>query len=416
MVKAVAALGLGSEGDGSAVHDSGAGGAGLDAAAALGGSDHGGGAVRAGRRGPGGHCHGDGSGDAGVVHGDLVVLGVGGHSRPISVDHQGQGVTGLHLVNGGLEVEGVVLVGLAVQSHAGIGGVGVKARAGVAEIHPAAGDDLIGDVAGQEEGLVEVLQAAAHPGAVLQGRGLGDVAAGGVEGGEGLTLGGDVHQHGADHQAVPPTDGGPTLAQVLGQGGEVHSHGALDGGALRHGLGVHHAVGGGPGGELVLPVVAGDAVRVVVAVDGGGAGLGGIEGQLVIRLPGGVSIPGVGVVAVLRGDSGHILGTVVHAVEVVAEPAVQDLVVAGIADVKDVAAGFSGPRTLPCPAPMLRKKAADQRSAAFFVLIPSFSPGSAAPRGGDAQRSAPAPAHFPPAPWHGTALHAPGASPVSGWP
>ena len=46
--------------------------------------------------------------------------------------------------------------------------------------------------------------------------------------------------------------------------------------------------------------------------------------------------------AVLRGDSGHILGTVVHAVEVVAEPAVQDLVVAGIADVKDVAAGGIG--------------------------------------------------------------------------
>ena len=166
--------------------------------------------------------------------------------------------------------------------------------------------------------------------------------------------------------------------------------------------------------NFALPVAAGDAGGGVVAVDGAGLLLGGgRKGLVAVGLPG---VPGVGVVAVLGGDGGHVLRAVGHAVEVVAEPAVQDLVVAGIADVKDVAAGFSGPRTLPCPAPMLRKKAADQRSAAFFVLIPSFSPGSAAPRGGDAQRSAPAPAHFPPAPWHGTALHAPGASPVSGWP
>ena len=124
----------------------------------------------------------------------------------------------------------------------------------------------------------------------------------------------------------------------------MNGHRALDGKRRVHGLGVHHAVGGGPGGELVLPVVAGDAVRVVVAVDGGGAGLGDSEVKRLGGLPGGVSVPGFGVVAVLGGDGGHVLGAVLHAVEVVAEPAVQDLVVAGIADVKDVAAGGIGGR------------------------------------------------------------------------
>ena len=42
--------------------------------------------------------------------------------------------------------------------------------------------------------------------------------------------------------------------------------------------------------------------------------------------------------AVLRGNGGHVLSAVFNAVQVVAEPAVQDLVIAGIADVKHIVA------------------------------------------------------------------------------
>ena len=84
--------------------------------------------------------------------------------------------------------------------------------------------------------------------------------------------------------------------------------------------------------NFALPVAAGDAGGGVVAVDGAGLLLGGgRKGLVAVGLPG---VPGVGVVAVLGGDGGHVLRAVGHAVEVVAEPAVQDLVVAGIADVK----------------------------------------------------------------------------------
>ena len=101
-------------------------------------------------------------------------------------------------------------------------------------------------------------------------------------------------------------------------------------------MGVHHAAAGAGGGEGVLLTVGADAEALVVAAADGGGPLrhGGIKGLVAVCLPGGVGVPGVGLVAVLGGDDGHLLGAVVQVVEVVAEPAVQDLVVAGIADVK----------------------------------------------------------------------------------
>ena len=100
-------------------------------------------------------------------------------------------------------------------------------------------------------------------------------------------------------------------------------------------MGVHHAAAGAGGCEGVLLTVGADAEALVVAADGGGPlRHGGIKGLVAVCLPGGVDVPGVGLVAVLGGDDGHLLGAVVQVVEVVAEPAVQDLIVAGIADVK----------------------------------------------------------------------------------
>ena len=241
----------------------------------------------------------------------------------------------LHLIDGGLEINGIILIGLAVQSHSGISGVRIKTGAGVAEIHPAAGNDLIGYIAGFQLREVIVGETAAHPGAALGQRGLGNIAAGGIESGEGLAFGRDIHQHGADHQRVTLPDGCPIVIGIFSQSAEVHRNGTLDGRVLFNRLGIHHTAAGGTGGELALPVLGGHANGIVIAVDGSGLAVCiGLENHAAGSVPTVVGIPDVGIMAALGGNGGHVLSAVFNAVQVVAEPAVQDLVIAGIADIK----------------------------------------------------------------------------------
>ena len=254
----------------------------------------------------------------------------------------------LHLIDGGLEINGIILIGLAVQSHSGGCGVGIKAGIRVAEIHPAAGNDLIGHIAGIQFLEVIVGETAAHPGAALGQRGLGNIAAGGIESGEGLAFGRDIHQHGADHQRVTLLDGQIRVGgirHVVSQSAETDGNGTLNGHGSRHSLGIHHTAAGGTGGELALPVGRVDAKIGIIAVDSGSrlAVCVNAEYHVLGRFPAVIGIPDIGVMAVLRGNGGHVLSAVFNAVQVVAEPAVQDLVIAGIADVKyQIACGIGG--------------------------------------------------------------------------
>ena len=77
----------------------------------------------------------------------------------------------------------------AVQGDTGVGGAGIKTGCGVAEVHPAPGDDFVGNVTGVQLLEVVVAEAAAHPGAAFGQGDLGNIAALCVEGGEGLALG-----------------------------------------------------------------------------------------------------------------------------------------------------------------------------------------------------------------------------------
>ena len=63
---------------------------------------------------------------------------------------------------------------------------------------------------------------------------------------------------------------------VIGAGGEAHGHAALDDGVGVDIHGVHGAHVGGAGGQRILPVSAVDALRGIVAVDGGRAGVTGV--------------------------------------------------------------------------------------------------------------------------------------------
>ena len=243
----------------------------------------------------------------------------------------------LHLIDGGLEVDGVIVIGLAVQSHSGISGVRIKTGAGVAEIHPAAGNDLIGYIAGFQLREVIVGETAAHPSAASSYRILGNIAGtrSNIKGGEGLAFGRDIHQHGADHQRVTLPDGCPILIGIFSQSAEIHRNGTLDGRVLFNRLSIHHTAIGRISGKLALPVLGGHANGIIIAVDGSGLAVCiGLENHAAGSVPTVVGIPDVGIMAALGGNGGHVLSAVFNTVQVVAEPAVQDLVIAGIADIK----------------------------------------------------------------------------------
>ena len=252
----------------------------------------------------------------------------------------------LHLIDGGLEINGIILIGLAVQSHSGISGAGIKAGVGVAEIHPAAGNDLIGHRAGFQLCEVIVGETAAHPGAARSYRILGNIAGtrSNIKGREGLAFGRDIHQHGADHQRVTLLNGCPIVIGIFSQSAEIHCNGALDGRVLFNRLGIHHAASGRTGGKLALPVGRVDAKIGIIAVDGSGLAVCiGLENHAAGSIPAVVGIPDVGIMAALGGNGGHVLSAVFNTVQVVAEPAVQDLVIAGIADVEhQIACGIGG--------------------------------------------------------------------------
>ena len=284
-----------------------------------------------------------------------------------------------------LQVDGVVVVLTDLEGDLRVGGGGVIASAGVAEVHPAARNDLVADVGGVELGVVIVVQAAAHPRAA-GGDGLGHIAALRVVGRERRALGRDVDEHGADHERVAVdqigavrqghghsavsgrcadvvvvvkgvrlfadivvvVDGAARAGRlrrviVIGAGGEAHGHAALDDGVGVDIHGVHGAHVGGAGGQRVTPVSAVDALRGVVAVDGGRAGVIGVgEDDALVGRPAVIGVPDGGVDIALRGDGGHVLGAVFHAAQVVAEPAVEDVVVALAVNVElEVAGGVA---------------------------------------------------------------------------
>ena len=312
---------------------------------------------------------GDDRVDGAVIESDLIILGVSCLALLVGVDDEGEGVTFLNGVEVGLEVDGVVVVFADLQSDLGIGRGGVVACAGVAQIHPAASDDLVADVACLELRVVVVAQTAAHPCAVF-GEILGNIAALGVECLEGLAFGSDVNEHCADHERVAVDKIG-----CVGQGNshaaaccacnvvvvikraevklgrncvvvidaaarsvgsvvvinacrEVNGNRALDDRVGLDGHGVHCADCGVACGELISPVAAGDAEGGVVAVDGGAAGLAGGKGHALCGLPAVVGVPYGSVVAVLGGDCRHVLCAVLNAAQIVAEPTVKDIVVA----------------------------------------------------------------------------------------
>ena len=281
-----------------------------------------------------------------------------------------------------LQVDGVVVVLTDLESDLRAGGGGVIAGAGVAEVHPAARNDLVADVGGVELGVVIVVQAAAHPRAA-GGDGLGHIAALRVVGRERRALGRDVDEHGADHERVAVdqigavrqrhghsavsgrcadvvvvvkgvrlfadivvvVDGAARAARlrrviVVGAGGEAHGHAALDDGVGVDIHGVHGAHVGGAGGQRILPVSAVDALRGIVAVDGGRAGVTGVgHDDVLVGRPAVIGVPDGGVDVALCGDGGHVLGAVFHAAQVVAEPAVEDVVVALAVNVELKVAG-----------------------------------------------------------------------------
>ena len=305
--------------------------------------------------------------DGSVFERDLVVLAVVGLARLIGVDHECELVPFLDGVEVRLQVDGVVVVLADLEGDLRAGGGGVIAGAGVAEVHPAARNDLVADVGGVELSVVIVVQAAAHPRAA-GGEGLGHIAALRVVGRERRALGRDVDEHGADHERVAVdqigavrqghghsavsgrcadvvvvvkgvrlvadivvvVDGAARAARlrcviVVGAGGEAHGHAALDDGV---GVDIHRVHGahvGGAGGQRVTPVSAVDALRGVVAVDGGRAGVAGVgHDDALVGRPAVIGVPDGGVDIALRGDGGHVLGAVFHAAQVVAEPAVDN--------------------------------------------------------------------------------------------
>ena len=329
--------------------------------------------------------NGDLGADGGVFERDLVVLGVVCLARLIGVDHERKLVAFLDGVEVRLQVDGVVVVLTDLQRDLRAGGGGVIARAGVAEVHPAARDDLVADVGGVELGVVIVVQTAAHPRAA-GGDGLGHIAALCVVGRERRAIRRDVDEHGADHERIAVdqlgavrqghghsavsarradvvvvvkgvrlfadivvvVDGAARAVRlrrviVIGAGGEAHGHAALDDGVGIHVHGVHGAHVGRTGGQRILPVSAVDALCAVVAVDGGRAGVIGVgEDDALVGRPAVIGVPDGGVDVALCGDGGHVLGAVFHAAQVVAEPAVEDVVVALAVNVElKVAAGIA---------------------------------------------------------------------------
>ena len=286
----------------------------------------------------------------------------------------------LNGVEVGLEVDGVVVVFAELQSNLGVGRSGVVACAGVAQIHPAASDDLVADVACLEFGVIIVAQAAAHPCAVF-GEVLGNIAALGVECLEGLAFGSDVNEHCADHERVAVDKIG-----CVGQGNshaaaccacnvvvvikraevklgrncvvvidaaarsvgsvvvinacrEVNGNRALDDRVGLDGHGVHCADCGIAFGELISPVAAVDAEGGVIAVYGGAAGLAGGKGHALCGVPAVIGVPYGSVVAVLSGDCRHVFCAVFNAAQIVAEPTVKDIVVAFAVNVELEVAG-----------------------------------------------------------------------------
>ena len=329
--------------------------------------------------------NGDLGADGRIVERDLIVLAVAGLAQLIGVDHECELVAFLDGVEVRLQIDGVVVVLADLEGDLRAGGGGVVARVRVAQIHPAARDDLVADVGGVELGVVVVAQAAAHPRAA-GGDGLGHVAALRVVGRERRALGRDVDEHGADHERVAVdqlgavrqghghgavcarcadvvvvvksvclfadivvvVDGAARAVRlrrviVIGAGGEAHGHAALDDGVGVYIHGVHGAHVGGAGGELVTPVSAVDALRVVIAVDGGRAGVVGVgHDDALVGRPAVIGVPDGGVDVALRGDGSHVLGAVFHTAQVVAEPAVEDVVVALAVNVElEVAGGIA---------------------------------------------------------------------------
>ena len=144
-----------------------------------------------------------------------------------------------------------------------------------------------------------------------------------------MVQGSGVHGAVMVHCGPALPSGGLHHRTVGGGSLEVHRHRALEDGVRCHIHGIHGAGGCGAAGEHLFPVVLVHANGVIIAADGRGLFLGALAGQGngVLGLPIVIGVPHLGVVVALGRDCGHVLNAVVHPIQIVAEPLVQDFIV-----------------------------------------------------------------------------------------